>query len=78
VTVEELRSKARHKEIVAPRHLAMYLLREDARLSLPQIGALLGGKDHSSVLHACEKIGREIEADGKTAEHARAVRDLLR
>jgi chromosomal replication initiator protein len=78
VTLDELRSKARHKEIVAPRHLAMYLLREDARLSLPQIGALLGGKDHSSVVHACEKIGREIGRDGATADHARAVRDLLR
>jgi len=78
VTVEELCGKARHKEIVAPRHLAMYLLREDARLSYPQIGALLGGRDHSSVLHACEKIGRDVERSGPSANDARTVRESLR
>jgi chromosomal replication initiator protein len=55
----------------------MYLLREDARLSLPQIGALLGGKDHTSVLHACEKITAEINRDAPSRGDARAVRDLL-
>jgi chromosomal replication initiator protein len=78
VTVDAIRGKARHKEIVAPRHLAMYLLREDARLSYPQIGALLGGRDHTSVLHACEKIGLQIERNGVCTNDARSVRDLLR
>jgi chromosomal replication initiator protein len=78
VSVDDLRGKSRHKEIVAPRHLAMYLLREDARLSYPQIGTLLGGRDHSSVLHACEKIGGQIEQSAPCANDARAVRDLLR
>ena len=78
VTIDELRGKARHKEIVAPRHLAMYILREDARLSYPQIGALLGGRDHTSVLHACEKIGADVQRNGPSADGARAVRDLLR
>jgi chromosomal replication initiator protein len=78
VTLDELRGKARHKEIVTPRHLAMYLLREDARLSYPQIGALLGGRDHSSVVHACEKIGLDVERNGRSTNDARAVRELLR
>ncbi|MFN8636290.1 MAG: chromosomal replication initiator protein DnaA [Chloroflexota bacterium] len=78
VTVEDLRSKARHKEIVTPRHLAMYLLREDARLSYPQIGQLLGGRDHSSVLHACDKIGLDVERNGRSIDDARSVRNLLR
>jgi chromosomal replication initiator protein len=78
VTVDDLRGKARHKEIVAPRHLAMYLLREDYRLSYPQIGQLLGGKDHTSVLHACEKIGQELARAGECTSAARAVRELLR
>jgi chromosomal replication initiator protein len=78
VSLDDLRGKARHKEIVAPRHLAMYLLREDARLSYPQIGALLGGRDHTSVLHACEKIGLQIERDQHCSNNARSVRDLLR
>jgi len=63
---------------VAPRHLAMYLLRADARLSYPQIGALLGGRDHSSVVHACEKIGLDVERNGRSINDARAVRELLR
>ncbi len=78
VTVEDLRGKARQKEIVAPRHLAMYLLREDAHLSFPQIGALLGGRDHSSVVHACDKIGMQMQKREACANDARAVRDLLR
>jgi chromosomal replication initiator protein len=78
VALEDLRGKSRTQKIVAPRHLAMYLLREDARLSLPQIGALVGGRDHTSVLHACDKIGREIERDGPIQNDARAVRELLR
>lgn len=77
VSVDELRGKARHKEIVAPRHLAVFLLREDARLSFPQIGQLLGGRDHSSAVHAYEKVALEIERDGKSRVDARAVRDLL-
>lgn len=78
VTVEELQGKARHKQIVAPRHLAMYLLREDARLSYPQIGAMLGGRDHTSVLHGCRAIGLDVERHGQATNDARAVRDLLR
>ena len=78
VGLPELRGKARNQKIVAPRHLAMYLLREDARLSLPQIGALLGGRDHTSVLHACEKVTAEIARDGAARNDVRAVRDLLR
>lgn len=77
VSIEELRGKARTKTIVAPRHMAMYLLREDAKMSLPQIGALLGGRDHSSVMHACDKIASEIAQDTSTRIDARAVRDLL-
>jgi chromosomal replication initiator protein len=78
VSLDDLRGKSRHKEIIAPRHLAMYLLREDARLSFPQIGALLGGKDHTSVLHACEKISSQIERNESCSSDARAVRELLR
>ncbi|MCC6175522.1 MAG: chromosomal replication initiator protein DnaA [Chloroflexi bacterium] len=77
VTVEDLRGKARHQKIVAPRHLAMYLLREDARLSYPQIGALLG-RDHTSALHGYEKIGAEIDRNGSILSHVRAIRDGLR
>jgi len=78
VSLVDLRGKARNQKIVAPRHLAMYLLREDGRLSYPQIGALFGGRDHTSVLHACDKISKEIERDGQARGDARAIRESLR
>jgi chromosomal replication initiator protein len=78
VELAELRGRARNQKIVTPRHLAMYLLREDARLSLPQIGALLGGRDHTSVMHACEKVSAEVGRQGAAHNDARAVRELLR
>ena len=78
VDLAALRGKARNRKIIAPRHLAMYLLREDARLSLPQIGALLGGRDHTSVLHACDKISTEVARQGPAHNDARAVREMLR
>src|SRR6185295_3974930 len=73
VSLDDLRGKARNQKIVAPRHLAMYLLREDARLSYPHIGTLLGGRDHSSVVHAVEKMTAEMERDAPSRRDARAV-----
>ena len=43
-----------------PRQIAMFLMREETDVSLLRIGAELGGRDHSTVLHACDKINREI------------------
>jgi chromosomal replication initiator protein len=78
VGLEDLRGKSRVQKMVGPRHLAMYLLRDDAGLSLPQIGALLGGRDHTSVLHACDKISRELEREGPVRHDVQAIRELLR
>jgi chromosomal replication initiator protein len=78
VSLDDLRGKARDRKIVGPRQLAMYLLREDVRLSLPEIGALLGGRDHSTVLHGYEKIRQEVEAEGSVRAELRALRELLR
>jgi len=55
VSVAELNGRSRSAVIVLPRQVAMYLLREEANLSLPQIGSLLGGRDHTTVMYACEK-----------------------
>lgn len=55
----DLTKRSRKKEVVKPRQVAMYLLREEIKLSFPEIGQKLGGRDHSTVIHACEKIKRE-------------------
>jgi len=59
----DLTKRSRKKEVVKPRQIAMYLLREEIKLSFPDIGQKLGGRDHSTVIHACEKIKREEQTD---------------
>lgn len=63
LSVEELKSKRRTKEIVLPRQVAMYLCRELTDLSFPQIGELFGGRDHSTVLHGYDKIAQDLKTD---------------
>jgi len=63
VRVEDLRSRGRNKSIVLPRQVAMYLCREIVKASLPDIGDGFGGKDHSTVIHACEKVKRKIAGE---------------
>lgn len=58
VTVDELRAKKRTAEIVVPRQIAMYLSRELTDASLPQIASLFGKRDHTTVMHACDKISK--------------------
>ena len=60
VTVADLRSKKRHKTIVLPRQIAMYLARQLTNMSLPEIGNTFGGKDHTTVLHSCKKIEKDL------------------
>ena len=56
VPLASLSGPSRAKPIAEARHVAMYLLREDAQLPLKQIGRLLGGRDHSTVIHGCRKV----------------------
>lgn len=66
LTVEDLSSRKRTKMIVYPRQIAMYLARKilpDA--TTPQVGLAFGGRDHTTVMHSCEKIAVELESDSK-------------
>ncbi|MEA2653380.1 MAG: chromosomal replication initiator protein, partial [Chloroflexota bacterium] len=60
VPMDVLQGQKRDKAIVVPRQIAMFLMREETDVSLLRIGAELGGRDHSTVLHACDKITREV------------------
>ena len=77
VSLLDLQGKARDKRVVGPRQVAMYLLRDETTLSLPDIGALLGGRDHTTVMHGVQKVAGEIDQDGRLRTDVRAVRDLL-
>ena len=60
----ELKSKRRTKALVLPRQITMYLCREITKMSFPEIGRHFGGKDHTTVMHACRQIEKKTEADG--------------
>ena len=55
--------KTRKKEIIKPRQIIMYILREDFNISYPAIGEKLGGRDHTTVMHSCEKIKNDMKLD---------------
>ena len=63
ISPNDLLKRSRKKEVVKPRQVAMFLLREETKLSFPEIGQKLGGRDHSTVIHACEKIRGEASLD---------------
>ncbi len=70
---DDLKSQRRSRDVSFPRQIAMYLCREMTDLSLPKIGDDFGGRDHTTVMHACEKIKNDIE---NSAELKRTVADI--
>ncbi len=77
VSEEELRGKQRDKRVVLPRQMAMYLLREETELPLVEIGKLLGGRDHTTVLHSVEKIGTELSNGSSLVKEWNALRESI-
>ena len=77
IEAELLRGKARDKQIVRPRQVAMYLMREETDAPLLRIGEALGGRDHSTVLHGCEKIERELGEDEEFRHEVTSLREML-
>lgn len=69
--------KTRRKEVVKPRQLVMYILREDCGVSYPFIGQKLGGRDHTTVIHSCEKIKNEIRENTALLQEINQIRALL-
>jgi chromosomal replication initiator protein len=77
VGMDALRGQKRERSIVVPRQIAMYLMREETDVSLLRIGAELGNRDHSTVLHACDKINREMQANDEMRREVAAVREMI-
>ncbi len=74
IRIDALQSKKRTREIALPRQIAMYLCRELTDTSLPQIGKFFGGRDHTTVIHAYDKIASEKETDAKIGK---IIADLI-
>lgn len=77
IATKELTSTKRKKEIVRPRQISMYLLREELQNSYPFIGEFFGGKDHTTVIHACDKIIKEMEEKESFREEIMLIRQRL-
>jgi chromosomal replication initiator protein len=74
---ESIYEKTRRREVVRPRQVIMYILREDFSVSYPTIGNKLGGRDHTTVIHSCEKVKREVGSDTELAKEIQDIRSLL-
>jgi len=74
---EEIVSKKRKKELMLPRQVAIYLMREMTAKSLPQIGAIMGGKDHSTILHSENKINSILKTDIKLKNSINEIRQNI-
>ena len=72
-----LRGKQRDRIVVVPRQIAMYLMRQITDFSLDDIGKELGGRDHSTIMHGCEKIEKELTHNATLRREIEAIRQML-
>jgi len=77
ISIDDLMSSKRVKEIVAPRQVAMYLLRNELNFSYPQIAARIGKKDHTTIMYACEKIEKNLRSDEILQKDLNAIKEKL-
>jgi chromosomal replication initiator protein len=77
VSISDLKGPGRQKEVVKPRQLIMFLLREEANLSYPKIGRELGNRDHTTVIHAVGKIGQQSESDEPLRHELNLIKERL-
>ncbi|MGF1458399.1 MAG: chromosomal replication initiator protein DnaA [Leptolyngbyaceae cyanobacterium] len=77
VSQEDLKSSSRKREISLARQIGMYLMRHHTNLSLPKIGEVFGGKDHTTVIYSCDKIAKQIKTDASLNQLVRDVGDRI-
>jgi chromosomal replication initiator protein len=77
ISVEDLRSNSRRREISLARQVGMYLMRQHTDLSLPKIGDEFGGKDHTTVIYSCDKVSDQQNQDPELAQTLRQLSDRI-
>ena len=77
VEVKDITGQSRKKELVFPRQITMYLLREELGTSFPSIGHELGGRDHTTAIHACNKIAEDLKHNPKLKQQLLSIKQLL-
>ena len=74
LTVGDLVGKDRHKEIMIPRQICMYLIKNELNHSYEKIGTEFGGRNHTTVMHACNKTSKQLQKDLKLVKDINAIR----
>ncbi|OGG57733.1 hypothetical protein A2853_04265 [Candidatus Kaiserbacteria bacterium RIFCSPHIGHO2_01_FULL_55_17] len=77
ISEKSIYEKTRKKEVVKPRQIIMYILREEFSVSYPSIGEKLGGRDHTTVIHSCEKIKEEMKSNTSLEQEIDHIRTLI-
>ncbi|MDF1519745.1 MAG: chromosomal replication initiator protein DnaA [Brevefilum sp.] len=77
VSNDRLLGRERTREVALPRQIAMYLMREEGGVSLPQIGEIVGGRDHTTVIYACDKVNNLMETDEHLRRQILQIRERL-
>ena len=77
INEKQLFLKTRKQEIVKPRQIIMYLLRDELGLSYPSIGGKIGGRDHTTIIHACDKISDNVKNDISLADEINTIRQII-
>jgi len=77
ISLPDLTGKSRKKELVIPRQVAMYLMREEIKTSFPTIGNEFGGRDHTTAIHACNKINREIKQEERRKQEVDSICQII-
>ena len=75
--IQDLKSSSRMRSVALPRQIAMYLIRKYTGMGFKEIGQCFGGKDHTTILHACAKIESGMEADYEIREAVESIQNLL-
>jgi len=68
---------SRKRDLVRPRQIAMYIMRDELKISYPSIGEKFGGRDHTTVIHSCGKIAEELKVNSELEEELRAVKEKI-
>jgi chromosomal replication initiator protein len=77
VSNDRILGRERTREVALPRQVVMYLLREEGGVSLPQIGEIIGGRDHTTVMYACDKVNDLMETDDRLRRQVLKIREQL-
>lgn len=77
ISLDELFGKSREQRLAYPRQIAMYLLRQEAKCSFPAIGGHIGGRDHTTAMHACSKISDLLKTDDQLKRDLSLIREKL-